>query len=73
MNLKSDIIYGSSCHVLDDWMRWKIRCAAHDSMISKPAQFSHNKALWYLHFCILLGFWSDYIQISLYQKFVLFM
>jgi len=23
-------------------MMWKIRCAVHDSTISKPTQFSHN-------------------------------
>jgi len=50
-------------HVLDDCMMWKIRCALHDSMISKPTQFSQ-----YYHFCILHGFESDYVQRFLFPK-----
>jgi len=69
MNLKSDIIYGTSCHVLDDWMMWKIRCAVYDSMIPKPTQFSHNIIT--SASCLCLKWLHS--EISFCQKFVLFM
>jgi len=69
MNLKSDIIYGTSCLVLDDCMMWKIRCAVHDSMPSKPTQFSHN----IITSASCLGLKWLCSKISFCQTFVLFM
>jgi len=56
-------------HVLDDWMMWKIRCAVHDSMISKPTQFSHNIIT--SASCVVLKviMFRDFF----FQKFMLFM